>query len=467
MKTEDSRELYERARRSVPTGTHSNSRVRVPHPLYFKRAEGAYLWDVDGNRWTDFVMGNAAVLLGHGDELVLERTKEALDVGLGAGVESELSASAAEAFLAAVTTADAVRFTNTGTEAMMHAVHVARAVTGRRALAKVEGAYHGWWDNVFVSTWPDLSRAGAADAPRPVPGAEGLSSDAVESTVVLPFNDLGAARRILGEARDRVAALVLEPVMIDVGFIEPEPGYLKGLRSLTTELGIVLIFDELLTGFRLGMGGAQGLFGVRPDLSIWGKALANGFPIAALAGTREMMARTEPGPGNASFVGTFNGYRPSLAACRATLERLADGSVVRRLQERSLAFKEAFEGLGREAGVPLALHAGGGHFQPYFTDVPVHDYRSAATTDGGRYSAWVAACEAAGTQVPGKALLHGAFSAAHTEADLRELLDVTRGMLGAPGAAGQGASRGRVDGRADGRIESRVDASIQKEPNRD
>lgn len=429
MRTDRSLELYQRAVRSVPRGTHSNSRVQDPHPTYFARARGAYLWDVDGNRWTDFVMGNGAVILGHGDEHVREATKAAMDDGLGAGVESELSVAAAEAFLRLVPTADRVRFTNTGTEAVMHAIHTARAISGRPTIAKIEGAYHGWWDEVFVSTWPDLGRAGDARAPRALPGAAGLRDDAVGTAIVLPFNDAAAAERILSESRDRVAALVVEPAMIDVGYIAPEPGYLEALRAITRDLGIVLVFDELLTGFRVGLGGAQGRWGVTPDLSVWGKGLANGFPIAALAGTREAMARTEPGPANAAFVGTFNGYRPSLAACVATLERLADGAVVTQLQERSARFRAAFEAIGQELGIPVQLHAEGGHFQPYFTDVPVRDYRSAATTDAATYGRWHDGVTRDGFAVPGKALLHGAFSAAHTDADLDALLDATRTAL--------------------------------------
>lgn len=425
MRLGESKKLYDRISRSVPSGTHSNSRARAQHPIYFSRARGAHLWDVDGNEWTDFVMGNAAVLLGHGNEQVRDAVVAALDDGLGAGVESELSGAAAEAFLRLVTQADQVRFSNTGTEAMMHAVHVARAVTGRSGIAKVEGAYHGWWDDVYVSTWPDLTRAGPADAPKSLPGAAGLSPEAVAGSLVLPFNDLDAARARLTEARHEIAALVVEPVMIDVGLIPPRDGYLQGLRELTRELGITLIFDELLTGFRLGTGGAQGHYGVQPDLSIWGKALANGFPIAALAGTAEYMARTLPGADNASFVGTFNGYRPALAACIATLEQLADGKVIAQVQARSLELKASFEELGRKRGVPVQLCTIGGHFQPYFTEADVVDYRSAATTDAAAYGHWATSLEAAGFLVPGKPLLHAAFSAAHQDADFEAFLSAT------------------------------------------
>jgi glutamate-1-semialdehyde 2,1-aminomutase len=426
---ERSRALYERGRRSVPVGTHSNTRFTAPHPRYFARAHGAHLTDLDGNTWLDFVMGNGAVLLGHGDAQVNAAIAEALDVGLGAGVESALSIEAAELFLDLVPNAEQVRFANTGTEAVMHAVHLARAVTGRPAIAKVEGAYHGWWDDLFVSTWPDLSKAGDAAAPTPLPGAEGLRADSVAGAVLLPFNDLAAARTILTRERERVAALLIEPAMIDIGFVPPREGYLEGLRALCSELGIVLIFDELLTGFRLANGGAQEVYGVTADLSLWGKGLANGFPIAAVAGRRELMERSGPGADNAPFFGTFNGYRPALAACKATLEQLRDGTVVSDLNRRSAELAAAFDATATEAGVPAKLHAGGGHLQPYFTDTPVTDYRSAATTDGGRYGHWRAHLSGQGLWLVGKALLHGAFSAAHDDHDLERYLQGSREAL--------------------------------------
>lgn len=426
MNADRSRAIFERGRSAVPAGTHSNSRAAEPHPRYFTRAKGAWLWDVDGNRWADFVMGNAAVVLGHGDPDVSAAVKAALDDGLGAGVESELSIEAAEAFLELVPAAEQVRFTNTGTEAAMHAVHVARAVTGRSAIAKVEGAYHGWWDEVFVSTWPDLSRAGDAERPASLPGGPGLDPDAVGRAVVIPFNDLAAARTVLTEHRERVAALFVEPTMIDIGFVPPRDGYLQGLRDICTDLGIVLVFDELLTGFRVAVGGAQQKYGVASDLSMWGKGLANGFPIAALAGTRAFMERSGPGAENAPFVGTFNGYRPGLAACRATLAKLADGSVVEGLNRRSTQLADAFDSIAREHGIPAAMHSGGGHFQPYFTAEPVVDYRSAATTDGARYGAWRSKLTQRGVMVVPKALLHGAFSAAHGDDAFELFLDATR-----------------------------------------
>lgn len=420
-----SKNLYERACRAVPSGTHSNSRVTGSHLRYFQQARGDTLVDVDGNEWLDFVMGNGAVILGHGNEEVRQAVATALADGLGAGVESELSVTAAELFLSMVPTADQVRFTNTGTGAAMHAVHVARAVTGKPNIAKIEGAYHGWWDEVFVSTWPDLMEAGTASSPNSLPGGGGLRQRAIEETVVVPFNDLEAAEQILTHHQNRIAALLIEPVMIDVGFILPEPGYLDGLRALTTKLGILLIFDELLTGFRLGKGGAQERFGVLPDLSIWSKGLANGFPTAILAGKREFMERTVPGASNASFVGTFNGYRPGLAACHATLQQLQDGRIIAALEQRSQTLVMAFNAEADKHGVPVKLHSGGGHLQPYFVEVPVRDYRSAAATDTNSYAIWHDVLAEKGIIVAPKPLLHSAFSAAHSDRSLERFLEAS------------------------------------------
>ena len=417
--------LYAQALRSVPGGAHSNTRASTPPVRYYARGAGSRLWDVDGGEWTDFVMGNAAVLLGHGHPAITEAVHEAMQDGLGAGVESELSVIAAERFLRSVHTAEQVRFTNTGTEAALHAVHLARVVTGRLGMAKMEGAYHGWWDDLYVSTWPDLSRAGPSGRPTTLPGAGGLRREA-EGTLVLPFNDLAAARSLLTERADDMAALFIEPVMIDIGFVEPGPGYLQGLRELTRELGILLIFDELLTGFRLGPAGAQGKYGVTPDLSLWSKGLANGFPVAALAGRRDLMERTGPGANNAPFIGTFNGFRPALAACVASLDLLHDGRVAAELDAKTQALKREFDAIAHKHGIPARLQGGGGHLQPYFTLEPVRNYRSASASDAALYRAWAAEMGEQRLLVAHGPLLHSAFSAAHSDLDFERFLGATR-----------------------------------------
>ncbi len=270
--------LFEQAHHRVPAGVNSNTRARKPHPIYFERAAGPHVWDIDGNRYIDVTMGNGAILLGHGDPGVQEAVAKALETGLTNGLEWEKSAEVAELFLKAVPTMDLVRFTNTGTEAVLHALHVARHATGRARVAKVEGCYHGWSDEMFVSVWADLRKAGTPDDTTPLPGMPGLTGELVDAVLVMPFNDIERSTALIERHASELAAVILEPVMINMGFIRPDVEYLQALRDACTKHGVVLIFDELLTGFNLAPGGAQEVYGVTPDLATYGKALANGYP---------------------------------------------------------------------------------------------------------------------------------------------------------------------------------------------
>ena len=415
-----SQELFDRARRRVPAGVSSNTRARAPHPIYFRRAAGAELWDADGNRYVDILMGNGAVLLGHGDPRVQEAVAKALETGLTTGVEWERVVEVAEIFLATVPTMEMVRFTNTGTEAVLHALHLARAATGRTRIAKVEGSYHGWTDEIFVSVWPDLSRAGPTDAMVPQPQTPGLRQDLTEQVVVLPFNDPDRAVAAIERHAGELAAVVLEPTLIDVGFIPGTEAFLWALRAACDRHGIVLMFDELLTGFNLAPGGMQQLTGVVPDLATFGKAIGNGYPIAALAGSEVLMRQTEPGRGPA-FVGTFNGHAMALAAASAVLPVLADGSVQATVSARTERLKQSFAAAALKAGVPAQLAAGGSHLQWYFTAAEVRDFRSAATTDAAAYAAFTAALFERGVPCLGNPLSHHAISMAHDEPILDEL----------------------------------------------
>lgn len=406
----------------MPGGVHSSSRFRLPHPLYFSRAEGAYVWDVDGNRYLDCNMGNGALILGHGHPAVKAAVSSALDRGLQAGYETELGVRVAEKFLKLVPTADRVRFTNTGTEAALHALQIARALTGRDDIAKVEGCYNGWADLLYVSVWHDPSAAGPARAPRSIPGTRGLAKSQVESTLVVPFNDLEGARELLVANAHRLAALIVEPTLIDVGYVPADRDYIAGLRAITRELGIVFIMDEVLTGFRLAVGGAQEAYGVKPDLSLFGKALANGQIMAAVAGTGAAMSVCEPGPGQVAFVGTFNGHQLSLAAADVVLDILADGNVVRLLQERTERLARTCRELAEEHGVQVQFQGGGGHFQWYFNPRPVRNYRDAWASDAQAYAVFREAMFRAGVLLVGNYLGHNALSLAHGEEEL-ELIE--------------------------------------------
>jgi glutamate-1-semialdehyde 2,1-aminomutase len=432
METKRSLEIYERAQRFTTGGVNSTSRARSPHPLYFSRADGPYVWDVDDNRYVDLGMGNGAILLGHNNAAIRAAVEQALAGGLTTGLETETAVRAAELFLQIVPAAERVRFTNTGTEAMLHALQVARAKTGRQSIAKVEGAYHGWADPVYVSTWPNLAQAGEDRQPVALPGTGGLMASAIEHTVVLPFNDPDAAKQLVRARAKDLAAIVVEPTMIDVGFIPAEPEYLAALRQLADETGAVLIFDELLTGFRLARGGAQEQYHVQADLAIYGKALGNGFPVAAVAGKAEVMDLSNAGPSKAGFVGTFNGHAVTMAAAEASLQQLADGNATRQLQARTEKLIQDFQASAQRHHVPAQMQGRGGHIHWYFTDEPVRNYRQAARSNRTRYTAFANVLAAEDFLVSPNYLLHHAISLAHGQTELEQLsLAMDRGLAAA------------------------------------
>ena len=416
----NSKGIFERAARIVPAGVSTNTRARDPHPLYFERAKGAWAWDADGHRHLDIVMGNEAVLLGHGHEAVTEAVVRAAEAGLTCGVESALMAEAAETLVSAAVWPDLVRFTNTGTEAVQHALHIARHATGRTRIAKVEGSYHGWSDEVFVSVWVDPAKAGPVSGITPQAQFAGQRSELVAETLVLPFNNVEESVAALEQAGGEIAAILLEPTLIDVGFIPGRTEYLQALRDAADRHGIVLVFDELLTGFNVAVGGVSALSGVVPDLALYGKAIANGYPLAAVAGREDLMRMTEPGNGPA-FVGTFNGHAISVAAAAATLPILATGSVQNEMASRCGRLRATFESLAGNHGIPAKFATGGSHFHWYFCDTPIDDFRTAAKTDARAYRAFTASLGENRLLTLPNPLSHHAISLGHDDSVLDEL----------------------------------------------
>jgi len=432
-----SHEIFRRCRDRVPAGVSSNTRARVPHPLYFARAEGCFLYDVDDNRYYDILMGNGAILLGHNNPEVQDAVRGAIDSGLTTGVEAAASCDLAERFLAINTAMDMVRFTNTGTEAVLHALRLARFATGRQRIAKTEGSYHGWSDEVFISAWPNLKDAGPPEDIRPLPGTPGQRADLVAEAVILPFNDIERSIAAIERNANTLAAVILEPILIDVGFIPAQPAYLKALRDVCTKNGIVLIFDELLTGFNVAPGGAQQLQGVIPDLAVYGKGLGNGYPIAAVAGRENLMRMLEPGSGPV-FVGTFNGHAVCVAAALASLRLLEGGAVQEKVERRTKALIAAFAKSAEEIGISAKMHGGGSHFQWYFTAQEVVDYRTAATSDRVAYAAFVASLFEQSTLSLPNPLSHHAISLAHDDSVIEQLGGCfERGLRAAAGAVGE------------------------------
>jgi glutamate-1-semialdehyde 2,1-aminomutase len=322
-------------------GVGSNFRMGIsPTPLVFERAEGPILIDADGNRLIDYYLGMGPMILGHTPADVRRAVERQLDRGILFGGQSGIEARAAELVCEMVPCAERVRFNSSGSEAVQAALRLARAATGRENLVKFAGHYHGWFDNVLWSTAPP------AGATEPVAGSRGQLAQTAEQLTVLPWNDLPALRIRL-QQRD-IAGVIMEPAMCNAGSIAPLPGYLEGVRAVCDETGTVLIFDEVITGFRLGPGGAQGRFGVTPDLAVFAKAMANGFPVAAIAGRAEIMDLCAHGVVHG---GTYNGQAVAMAACVATLERLGQSGTYARLEEQGLRLMNGIRTRLTEAGI--------------------------------------------------------------------------------------------------------------------
>ncbi|HSI92482.1 MAG TPA: aspartate aminotransferase family protein [Jiangellaceae bacterium] len=361
-------ELFERARRTIPGGVHSNIRLDGP-PMFFTRGEGAWLWDADGNDYVDYLLGQGPAFLGHAPAAVTAAVERACRNGMVFGAQHPLEIEASELICDLVGWAELVRFGTSGTEVVQAALRAARAATGRRLFVRFEGHYHGWLDNVLVSVTEDGAR----------PASAGQPGTALEESITLPWNDLGALAAAFDDHGSDIAAVLMEPMMVNAGAIEPLPGYLEGVRKLCDRHQAVLIFDEVITGFRLGPGGASERFGVAPDLAVYGKALAGSWPVGALVGRRELM---QPfGTGEVNHSGTFNANVMAMAAVTATLTRLRDHPPYAEISRVGGRLMKELGELGlRVQGLPMAFHVTFAE-----EDVEVTDYRSLLRCDSDRY----------------------------------------------------------------------------------
>ena len=414
--------LYAEACRFIPGGVNSNFRLwGEPVPLFFERAEGAYLFDVDGNRYIDYALGMGAAILGHAPAPVVAAVAGSLNRGQVLAGQHPLEVELARRFVRMVPCAELVRFGMSGSEMVQAALRVARAFTGRRGVVKFEGHYHGWFDTILVSVAPPPEAAGSRERPaRHLPSA-GQSRAAASEVAVLPWNDLEVLGRYLPARWRQTAAVIMEPVMCNTGVIMPRPGFLEGVRRLCDRYGIVLIFDEVITGFRLAPGGAQELLGVIPDLAVFGKALGGGFPIAALAGKRPLMELV--GSGLVLHGGTYNANLVSLAAALATLEELGrdGGRVYRRMWELGERLAAGLRELGARREVPLRVSGVGPLVHTAFGgEAEPTDYRSYRTTDPDRQRAFIGRLQHLGVRPTARGTWF--VSAAHGEADLAETL---------------------------------------------
>ncbi|MBV9753033.1 MAG: glutamate-1-semialdehyde 2,1-aminomutase [Hyphomicrobiales bacterium] len=374
-----SRELFAEAKKLIPGGVNSTARATwsgwEPHPLFIDHGEGAHVVDVDGNRYIDYLLGLGPMLLGHRPPKVTQAVVAAIEKqGTMFALPSAEETKLARKIIAAVPSLEQVRLCNTGTEAVLYAVRLARAFTGRSKVIRFEGMYHGFSDSVYWSKHPPVS--GSQDRPHPVPQGPGLPKDIERSLIILNWNDIGGLKETIAREGADIAAVLTEPVMCNTGCILPEAGYLEAMRDLTYRAGIVLIFDEVITGFRLGLSGAQGHYGITPDLSVFAKGIGGGFPVAAMGGRRDIMALVADG--KLSMAGTYSANTIAVAAANAAMDELSTPGAYAELHARS---QELRDGLGRilkDARLPAFVVGVGPVLQVWFSNHPIRNYRDAA-----------------------------------------------------------------------------------------
>jgi glutamate-1-semialdehyde 2,1-aminomutase len=421
-----SHERFERARRSLAGGVSTAMRAaQRPVPLVMDHGAGSHVVDVDGNEYIDYVLGFGPMLLGHNPAPVIEAVTAQLQRGFTYGAQHELEAELAERVVATVPCAELVCFATTGSEAVHAALRIARAATGRSKVVKFEGHYHGWLDPVHVCT-PGVAAA-APDAPVPVPALPGTGGQAAGADVLVArWNDADGLERLLAQHGDEVAAVIMEPVASNGGLIPPELGYLERARELTRASGSLLIFDEVVTGFRLALGGAQEHYGVTPDLATYGKAIGAGMPISAVAGGADVMQVVADG--RVRHVGTFNCAPPAAAAAVAVLDLYRNGSpqLYERLERAAGELAAGLTDAAGDTGVPLKLHQIGPLLQTFILDPQreVKSYGDTALADAERFAQFTELMLARGVIV----LPRGWWfvSTEHTAADIEATVAAAR-----------------------------------------
>jgi glutamate-1-semialdehyde 2,1-aminomutase len=414
--------LYERTRKSLAGGVSSNVRyAETPGPLFFERGEGAWLYDVDGNAHIDYVLGNGPAILGHAPKPVIDAVAASLAQGQVYAAQHPRETELSERLCRLLPGIEVVRFATSGTEAVLMAFRLARAFTGRTKILKFEGHYHGWSDQAYISTAPPLNEAGPANAPVPVAGSPGMPPSVLDDTVVAGWNDLDLLKQAFERHKGEIAGIIMEPVMVNGGPTEPRAGYLDGARQLCRDNGALFICDEVITGFRAGLRGAQGRYGVTADLAIYAKAVAAGFPLAVVGGRRDVMnALLDKG---VMHGGTYNGNVQSMAAALAALDVLEanDGAIYRGLEARGTRLMQGLATLGGKHKVAMRVQGLPAIFQCFFTaGPPPGNYREAVACDRDKALAFHTALQHGGIRTKQNAKFF--LSTAHDDAIIDETL---------------------------------------------
>jgi glutamate-1-semialdehyde 2,1-aminomutase len=413
-KWDKSRELLERAARSLAGGVSSPFRAKAPVPLYFRNGCGARLEDVDGNEYIDYVLAWGPMILGYRHPAIVEAMRRQADLPTDYGAQHELEFAVSEQIQSLMPCAELVAYTSSGSEACQIAFRLARAFTGRDLILKFEGHYHGWIDGALVSYRPSARQSG------PVLGSRGQVANAVENVAVAPWNDYDALVRALDAHEGRIAAIAMEPVLCNSGCILPVEGYLQRVRELCTARGILLYFDEVITGFRLSLGGAQQFYGVTPDLATFGKAVGGGAPLSGVAGRREILLQMFDG---VSFGGSFNGNPVSLASAHATLTELSrdGGAALAHSHAMGRVLIQGIRGIVRERGLPVLVTGFDNAIAIHFTEKSeLRDYRDTLADDQEMLRRFLYRALEEGLHIVPDGRMY--VSAVHTPRDIEETL---------------------------------------------
>jgi glutamate-1-semialdehyde 2,1-aminomutase len=399
--------------------------VYAPGPIFLERGQGPHVWDADGNEYVDFMMSFGALIQGHAHPKLVEVVSQAMSDGPHFAAATSAEVEAAERFRRMVPSAEVVRFANTGSEATMLALRLARAHTGRRMFLKFEGHYHGWYDPYLLNAHSHPSELlGSPDNPARIPDSEGIPPSTFDDVVLAPWNDVSALERVMRQHGRELAAVITEPIMANMGCILPREGYLKKLRELTRDHGVLLILDEVVTGFRYAPGGCQEYYGIQPDLSTFGKALGAGFPVGAVAGPHSILDRMRWGDHMVLHYGTFNGHRLTMKVIAANLDLLSVDGTYRKLHAIGDTAIAGLRDVFRRRKIKAIVQGFGPMFQIYFTERDaIHDYRDYCTyVDTQKYSRFVHALLERGIYMTPSNGLHWIISTAHTEADVQTLV---------------------------------------------
>ncbi|MFF3924961.1 glutamate-1-semialdehyde 2,1-aminomutase [Paenibacillus lactis] len=411
-KEELSRSAFEEAKKYIPGGVNSPVRAFKSvglTPIYIERGEGSRVYDIDGNSFIDYVGSWGPLIMGHAHPEVVEALQETAKKGTSFGAPTLLETEMAKLVCERVPSIEVVRMVNSGTEATMSAIRLARGVTGRSKIIKFEGSYHGHADSLLIKAGSGIATLGLPDSP-------GVPESVASNTIAVPYNDLESVQLAFERFGEEIAAVIVEPVAGNMGVVPPQEGFLAGLRKVTADYGSLLIFDEVMTGFRVGLNCAQGRYGVTPDLTCLGKVIGGGLPVGAYGGKRELMDQIAPA-GPIYQAGTLSGNPLAMAAGYTTLKLLTP-AVYDQLEERGARLQAGFERNAKEFGIPLTINRIGSMVCPFFTDVPVVNFDTAKTSDLARFNRYFAAMVQEGVSVPPSQFEGMFISAAHTTEDI-------------------------------------------------